>query len=472
MNHNKSYLSTTLWVIAAVQFLTPFMFSAVGVALPTIGREFRAGAVHLGLIEMVYILGVALFLLPLGRFADIHGRKKVFLTGTCLMIIATVAVSTASNIESLIIFRFIQGICAAMITSTSFAMLNSVFPREKRGRAIGVVVSSVYLGISAGPTIAGLMVQYLNWRWIFYSAVPVELAAFVFAITRLKGEWADAKGETFDWFGSIIYMLALAAIIVGTVESRQLASAKWFILAGFVGMSIFIMYEMRVISPLIPLKKILSNRMFMFSNLATWLNYAASFGITFFFSIYLQVIRGISPKNAGLILVLQPLIQAVCAPFAGRMADRYQPAWIATAGMSFCTVGLGCSSLLTATTPFIMLYAILVTMGIGFGFFSTPNSTAIMNSISPKDYGMASSVIATMRTTGMLTSMTIITVLLSYYLGNKPVTSATGEAFISTMHTAMILFSFMGLIAIFLSTGRIKPQYIIGSSASVDAKTE
>jgi len=154
------------------------------------------------------------------------------------------------------------------------------------------------------------------------------------------------------------------------------------------------------------------------------------------------------------------------------MADRYQPAWIATAGMSFCTVGLGCSSLLTATTPFIMLYAILVTMGIGFGFFSTPNSTAIMNSISPKDYGMASSVIATMRTTGMLTSMTIITVLLSYYLGNKPVTSATGEAFISTMHTAMILFSFMGLIAIFLSTGRIKPQYIIGSSASVDAKTE
>ncbi len=456
MNHDKSYLSTTLWVIAAVQFLTPFMFSAVGVALPAIGREFNAGAVHLGLVEMVYILGVALFLLPLGRFSDIHGRKKVFFTGTFLMILATVAVSLASTIEFLIIFRLIQGICAAMITSTSFAMLNSVFPQEKRGRAIGVVVSSVYLGISAGPTLAGLMVQYLNWRWIFYSAVPVELAAFLFALTRLKGEWADAQGERFDWFGSVLYMASLASIIVGIVEIHQFKYARWCAVGGIAGMAIFFMYEMRIDSPLIPLKRVFANKIFMYSNLATWLNYAASFGVTFFFSIYLQVVREISPRNAGFILVCQPLLQAACAPFAGRMADRYQPAWIATAGMSICTIGLALSSMLTATTPFIMIYGILVVMGLGFGFFSTPNSTAIMGSITHKDYGLASSIIATMRTIGMLTSMTIITALLSYYLGNQQVTPATGEQFVSTMHTTMILFSVMGLFAIFLSTGRIR----------------
>lgn len=452
---SEKFLSTTLWVIAAVQFLTPFMFSAVGVALPTIGREFSAGAVHLGLIEMVYILGLALFLLPLGRFADIHGRKKVFLTGTFLMIFATVALSLASNIQFLIIFRLIQGICAAMITSTSFAMLTSVFPPEKRGRAMGVVVSCVYLGISAGPTLAGLMVQYLNWRWIFYSAVPIELAAFLFALTRLKGEWAGARGERFDWFGSAIYMAALAAIIVGIVESHQFASAKWFASAGVVGMAIFLVYESRIKSPLLPLMDILGNKIFLYSNLATWLNYAASFGITFFFSIYLQVIRGISPRNAGFILVFQPLIQAICSPVAGRMSDRYPPAHIATAGMAFCTMGLGFASMLTATTPFIMIYGVLILMGLGFGFFSTPNSTAIMASIAPRDYGMASSMIATMRTTGMLTSMTLITVLLSYFLGNQPVTPATGIQFVLTMHTAMILFSVMGLFAMFFSMGRI-----------------
>jgi len=454
-NPSEQFLSTTLWVIAAVQFLTPFMFSAVGVALPTIGREFSAGAVHLGLIEMVYILGLALFLLPLGRFADINGRKKVFLTGTFLMIFATIALSLASTIEFLIIFRLIQGVCAAMITSTSFAMLTSVFPPEKRGRAMGVVVSSVYLGISAGPTLAGLMVQYLNWRWIFYSAVPVELAAFIFALTRLKGEWADARGERFDWVGSGMYMAALAAIIVGIVESHEFAYARWVALCGVGGMAIFLIYESRISSPLLPLKKIVDNRVFMYSNLATWLNYAASFGVTFFFSIYLQVIRGISPRDAGFIMVFQPLIQAVCAPLAGRMSDRYPPAHIATMGMVFCTIALGFAATLTATTHLIIVYAILALMGLGFGFFSTPNSTAIMSSIAPRDYGMASSMIATMRTTGMLTSMTLVTLLLSYYLGNQSVTPSTGKAFISTMNTAMLLFSVMGLFAIFFSIGRI-----------------
>ncbi|MBF0203202.1 MAG: MFS transporter [Desulfamplus sp.] len=455
---SEKFLSTTLWVIAAVQFLTPFMFSAVGVALPAIGREFSAGAVDLGLVEMVYILGVALFLLPLGRFADIHGRKKVFLAGSFLMIFTTVALSLASTIKFLIIFRFLQGVCAAMITSTSFAMLTSVFPQEKRGRAIGVVVSSVYLGISTGPTLAGMMVQYLNWRWIFYSAVPVEIGVFLFALTRLKGEWADARGEKFDWLGSSMYMASLGAIIVGIVEIHQFKYAQWFALGGVGGMCLFLMYELRISSPLLPLKKIVANKIFMYSNLATWLNYAASFGITFFFSLYLQVIRGISPKNAGFILVLQPLIQAVCAPVAGRLSDKYQPAHIATAGMAFCTIGLIFAATLTATSHFAMVYGILILMGLGFGFFSTPNSTAIMGSIASRDYGMASSMIATMRTTGMLTSMTLITVLLSYYLGDQSITQATGKAFISTMHTAMMLFSLMGLFAMLFSMGRIRGQ--------------
>ena len=195
MNEKQNPASATLWVIAAVQFLTPFMFSAIGVALPAIGREFAAGAVQLGLVEMVYILGVALFLLPIGRFADIHGRKKIYLAGIILMTLATLALALAPTIETLILFRFFQGIGASMITSTSFAIISSIFPQEQRGRAMGIVVSAVYLGISAGPTLAGLMISYLGWRWIFYSAIPVELAALVFALLRLKGEWAGARAN-------------------------------------------------------------------------------------------------------------------------------------------------------------------------------------------------------------------------------------------------------------------------------------
>jgi MFS family permease len=454
MKKKEQSLAATLWVIAAVQFLTPFMFSAVGVALPTIGHEFAASAVHLGLIEMVYILGVALFLLPMGRFADIHGRKRIFLTGNFLIILATLALSLAPTIEFLILFRFLQGVCAAMITSTSLAILTSVFPKERLGRAMGVVVSSVYLGISAGPTLAGLMVEFLNWRWIFYSAVPVELITLIFAVTRLKGEWTGSKGEAFDWLGSILYIAALFGIIVGIVEVHDFPSAWWFACGGIGVFAAFLVYETRISSPLFPLKRVVSNKMFAFSNLATWLNYAASFGIMFFFSIYLQVIKGVSPKNTGLILIIQPLLQAACSPYAGRMSDRYPPAFIATAGMALCTLGIALSAMLNATSPFLMIYGILLLMGLGFGFFSSPNNTAIMGSIGPGEYGMASSLIATMRTTGMLTGMTIITVLLSHFLGDRPVTVETGKEFLLAMKTAMILFSIMGIFAIGLSLGR------------------
>ena len=453
-NKNQASFTATLWVIAAVQFLTPFMFSAIGVALPAIGKEFSSEAVQLGLIEMVYILGVALLLLPVGRYADIYGRKKIFFSGTIVITLATLALALAPNVNLLILFRFIQGIGAAMITSTSFAILNSVCPPAERGKAMGIVVSCVYLGISAGPMLAGLMIDYLGWRWIFFSAVPVEITILIFAITRLKGEWADSAGEPFDWVGSIGYMIALFCVIIGVLEARQLLMAKWLGGMGMLFMILFLYYESTIAHPILPLKKITRNKVFALSNLATLLNYAASFGITFFFSIYLQVIRGISPKATGFILIIQPLLQAFCAPIAGRLADKYSPAPIATFGMVMGTIGLAVCVFISGTSSYLHILSVLVIMGISFGFFSTPNSTAIMTSIEIQDYGMASSMIATMRTFGMLTAMTLITTLLSHYLGDQPVDESTGTQFMATMHSSMIFFTFLSIIGIFCSLAR------------------
>lgn len=456
MQQAKQAPAATLWVIAAVQFLTPFMFSAIGVALPTIGREFSAGAVQLGLIEMVYILAVALLLLPIGRFADIHGRRRIFISGTVILTLATFVLATAPTVNLLIFFRFVQGIGAAMITSTSLAILSSVYPPQERGRAMGVVVGCVYLGISAGPTLAGLMIDFLGWRWIFYSAVPVELLILLFALIRLKGEWADSRGERFDWIGSLLYITALSGIVIGVLEAGQLTMAGWFAGAGIIVMIAFVLYENSIEFPIFPLGKILANRVFALSNVATWLNYAASFGIMFFFSIYLQVIRGVSPKLAGFILITQPLLQALFAPLAGRMADKHNPAPIATLGMTLCTIGLAAAAGIGASSSFIFIFAVLIVMGVGFGLFSTPNTAAIMASVDRRDYGMASSMIATMRTTGMLTAMTLITLLLSWYLGKEPVSPETGDRFLATMHTAMVIFSLLGLAGILCSLGRTR----------------
>ncbi len=175
MKNNSISKSSTLFVVSVVQFLVPFMLSSVVVALPTIGKEFSAGAVHLSLIEMVYMLSLSIFLLPISRFADIYGHKKILISGTVVMIIATIAIGLSTNIQLLIVFRFVQGVGAAMIIATGLTILTNVFPENERGKALGITVCFIYLGLSSGPTLAGLMVSWLGWRYIFYGSFPFRV---------------------------------------------------------------------------------------------------------------------------------------------------------------------------------------------------------------------------------------------------------------------------------------------------------
>ena len=213
--------AATLFVVSAVQFLTPFMLSAVGVALPVIGREFSASAVQLGLVETVYIFAFSLFLIPAGRLGDIYGRKRIFTIGIVAFTVGTASISFAFSIESFIAFRFFQGCGGAMISGTSVAILSSVFPPGKRGRAMGVIVGCVYLGLSLGPVLSGFMVTHLGWRWIFYLGVVVELFCLCLTLLKLKGEWADARGERFDFLGSLLYIVSLFFLIYGTLNQNE-----------------------------------------------------------------------------------------------------------------------------------------------------------------------------------------------------------------------------------------------------------
>ena len=282
---NASMLSgaTTIFIVSSVQFLAPFMMSAVGVALPTIGEFYGASAVSLALVEMIYMLAVTLFLLPLGRFADIKGRRIVFISGVALFSIATILLPFSPSINVFIAIRFLQGIGVSCTVSTSVAILSSVVPKEKRGKAMGIIVACVYLGLSAGPTLAGFMIAWMGWQWIFFAAVPIALAALVLTITRLKGEWKGAEGESFDWGGSLIYMAALSCLIIGVSHLESDAWALYLMGTGMAGMTAFAFFEFRHPSPIIDIRLLLGNRVLAFSNIATWINYAASFGLTFFF---------------------------------------------------------------------------------------------------------------------------------------------------------------------------------------------
>lgn len=450
--------AVTIFIVSVIQFLTPFMMSAVGVALPAIGKEFSAGAVQLGMVEMVYILAVSLIILPAGRIADIYGRKRIFVLGTILFVVSTLLLALAPTIHAFILFRFLQGTGAAMEIATSVAILSSVIPQAQRGKAMGIVVASVYMGLSAGPTLAGFMVTHIGWRWIFFSVLPLEIAALILVFTCLKGEWKGAEGMPFDWIGSLIYMAALFAMIFGATHLKEGGIHVAFLTGGMVGMIGFLLWESKSDSPILNTRLLMENRVFAMSNVATLINYAASFGVTFLFSLYLQQVKGLSPQKAGLILVTQPILQAILSPIVGKLSDTLPPARIATFGMGLCTVALGLCTTLRVDTPLQVLIGILVLLGIGFAFFSTPNMTIVMGSVTPKDYGIASSLVATMRTVGMLTAMTVITFLLTLFMGDAPITHETAASYVKAMRTGFVIFTALSILGIFCSMGRMEKK--------------
>jgi EmrB/QacA subfamily drug resistance transporter len=458
-NHSDNAIPSAviLFVVSAVQFLTPFMLSAIGVALPAIGREFWASAVQLGLVETVYIFAFSLFLLPVGRLGDIYGRRRVFTIGIVVFTAGTVLLSIAFTIESFIVFRFFQGSGGAMITGNSVAILASVFPPDKRGRAMGIIVGCVYLGLSLGPVLAGFMVTHLGWRWIFYLAVLIELGCLLLTVLKLRGEWAEARGQRFDLVGTFLYVVSLFCLIYGTLNHKEGGSHLAFIASGSLGFLIFLAFEHRCSSPILDMGLLIHNRVFAFSNLATLINYAASSGIAFFFSLYLQVVRGHSPQGAGWILIIQPVFQAVLSPWCGRLADQVSPAALATVGMALCALGLGLASQVHAVTPIYVIMGMLALMGVGFSLFSSPNTTTVMGSVSAKSYGVASSFLATMRTMGMLCSMTIVTLVFKHFMGDQPVSAETRSSFLASMHLCMMIFCFLCVIGVFCSMVRLNP---------------
>ncbi|SLM28897.1 Related to efflux pump antibiotic resistance protein [Desulfamplus magnetovallimortis] len=453
---NTSEAMTTA-VVCIVQFITPFMMSGVGVALPSIGRHFSASAFQLGLAEMVYMLGVTLLLMPAGQVADIMGRKKVFLAGLSGFTVTTLMLALSGSMEMFLFMRFFQGLSVSLITTTSVAILSSVVPPSRRGRSMGIIVASVYAGLSAGPALGGFIVSHAGWRALFILTTLVAAAALGLSIVQLKGDWKGAPEQQIDYRGSLIYMVSLGLLITGISGADIFPQSKFLTITGVLGLMLFLFVESRVAFPLLNIKMIMKNRILGFTVIATLINYAASFGIIFFFSLYLQGVKGLSAKTAGMLLIIQTIVQCLLSPVAGRLADRIYPGRIATFGMAICTAGLLLATGINSDTSIQKIITIFVLMGTGYGFFSSPNITVIMNSVPQNAYGQASSLAATMRTLGMLASMTISAVLIARYMGDSPVNQATSSQFLQSLQSAMMLFAGMGFAGVFLSMGRVIP---------------
>lgn len=422
---------TIIVTTSLASFLTPFLGSSVNVALPSIGKEFLADAVILGWVAASYLLAAGIFSVPFGRFADIKGRKKTFIFGLATFFVGSILSTIANSAENLILFRFIQGIGGAMIFATAVAILTSYFPQTERGKVIGINTGVVYLGLSLGPILGGILTQYFGWRSIFALSSIVSILAIAVS-SKMKAEWVEARGEKYDQLGSILYALTIALIIVG-LSSLNFPIA----LIGLITLIFFVLYEIKQSQPVFELK-IFKNQTFALSSLAALLNYVATFAVGFIVSIHLQIELGFDPKTAGTIMMVQPVLMVVFAPVAGWLSDRVEPRIVASIGMLTTTLAL---LILIDLKNYLLSLTLL---GIGIGLFTSPNTNAIMSSVEKRFYGIASATVATMRLIGQLLSMAITISALSVF------------SFLEAVDLVLKVFAAMCFIGIFTSLSRGK----------------
>ena len=450
---DRTQLLTTLLVATMASFLTPFMGSAINVALPSMAQELSMDAVLLGWVPTSYLLAAAVFLVPFGRIADIHGRKKIFACGTAVFTLGSLLAALAQSSTMLIAARVLQGMGSAMIFGTGVAILTSVFPPERRGQVLGINVAAVYMGLSLGPFIGGYLTQNLGWRSIFFSVVPLGVLIIVLVAWQLKGEWAEAQGEPFDLAGSLIYALGLVALMYGFGLLPALSGAG-LILVGTIGLALFAAWELRTTHPILNVRLFADNKIFALSNLAALINYAATSAVTFLLSLYLQYIKALSPQQAGLVLIAQPIMQVLFSPVAGWLSDRIEPRLIASLGMALTAIGLFLLVFLSPSTPLWAILLCLLILGVGFGLFSSPNMNAIMGSVEQRFYGVASGTLGTMRLVGQMLSMGIATLLFALYIGRVEITPEQYALFLISAKTAFAVFAALCVLGIFASLAR------------------
>lgn len=449
---NKTLL---LAITMLANFFNPFTGSAVNIALPQISAELHLDAVAMSWVTMAYLLASAVMLVPLGKVADRWGRKSVFLIGNIVFMLASFLCAAATSGGFLIAMRILQGLGTSMMVTTSMAILMSAFPPKERGKVIGMNVASVYLGLSAAPVLGGIMTQSLGWRSLFLLNGSISIVVAIAIYYAIRTEWKESEKGRFDLKGALLYVFSLILLMYGFSKIPE-TYAILMTVAGLTGLYVFIRMELKIAFPILDIAMFRDNLVYALSNLSAFINYAATFAVSFVLSLYLQYAKHLSPQEAGLLLMAQPVLMALVSVFSGRMSDRFNARLMASAGMGISVIGLFMLAFLSIDSTNAYILTALGVLGFGFGLFSSPNTNVVMSSVENKQYGVASATLATMRNLGMMFSMAIASLSVHVFIGNRPIGDETIPAFMQSSQVIFLLFSFLCTIGIYTSLRNTK----------------
>jgi MFS family permease len=448
-NQEKKVRNTALLVVALGSFLIPFMGSSLNIALPVIQNDIAVNLILLSWIPTVFVLANAAFILPLGRLSDIVGRKKIFTYGVLIYTVASLLAGYSSSGILLIIFSFLQGLGCSMIFATGVALLSSVYPSNRRGEALGIYVTAVYIGLFLGPLLGGVLVQNFGWRSIFLFNVPFGILLYALIRSRLNGEWMGSAGEKFEIKGSIIYIISIIALMYG-FSTLYDNIGRLFLIAGLLGLLIFILIEKGSLNPILRLN-IFRSRVTTFSALALLLMNISNTALWALLSLYFQDVLDLGPQITALIISVEPLMVALLSAPVGRWSDSIDSRIFSVSGMVLTTLGLLILSQLNTNTSLWIPIMGLIIVGTGLGLFSSPTTNKFIGSIAGRDYGMGSATLSTMIYAGQTMSLGIMLYIFAIYIGNVQISLSNIPLFLQSLNTAFLVFAVIAAVGIVVS---------------------
>ena len=437
-----------LLICTILNFIAVFASNAVNIIIPTVAAEFHMSNIVQNWITIIFFLVMAMLSIPAGQISGKYGLKKVTIITSALFIIISIVNVFVTSSEQFLFCRLVLGLILAFINVTSMAMVVSAFEPQERGKALGLNITGVYVGLSLSPFLGGVLNYQLGWRSVILFAVPLVIV-IIALLLRIDDEWVTFEGIPIDIKGSVAYGIGIALFIYGfTILNETLGVILTVV--GIMILIVFALIELRQEHPVFDIK-FLKNREFLSANLASLCAYLATFAVTTILNYHLQYIKGFDSQTAGIILLVAPVCQVILAPIAGRLADKHIPQILAAIGMALGTISLVLFSTLSFETSLEFVIVSMIIYGVGFGLFSPPNTSVIMGSVPPKDTSVASASVSTVRTVGQAMSMGILTLIFAFVMGNVAIVPDVYPLLISSCQITCIICVGLCLASVFAS---------------------
>ncbi len=463
---NAWYKWRAFWAVGLSLVTMVMSFSIVFLALPAIAEDFGITFKEASLLVIAQSLTVSAFMVPLGKVADMIGRKKFHLIGMVLFGGGAIACAFATNLPFLIVTRVIMSLGSSMGQAVSTAITTSVFPANERGKALGSQTTAVAIGGASGTIVSGVTLQFLPWQALFiFMAIPTAIA-FLWGLYILKderiGSFSGEERPPYDWLGAILSAVATAIIILTITNPFALAWGSPIIIAGaFTGIAtvvVFIWWQLKTPHPMVDLR-LFKISVFKFSILTRYLAFMRSSATMFLMPIFLVAFRGWPEIYAAGVMLLLAIGMGIGAQVFGRLSDRFGVRPFMVGGfvvLIFTGIALATFS---TTTPLYYIAVVTLINGLAQGAWSAPNASATMGSVPRSSYGLVSAIINLTRNLGNVTGQAVVTAIIAGImiargynvpLGELEETPQAGQAFLDGWKYAYLFAT--GIVALALVT--------------------